>query len=127
MNRMFPLDEDEPMLATLDADHNVVPTNDQFKWAQFFEAVENRIVAKTRVSGLEVSTVFLGINYGSLAGTEPLWFETMVFADDDRVMPREVEALLRRWGEYQQQRYSTWAEAEEGHAQMVQIIKEGLF
>jgi hypothetical protein len=123
MNRLFFKGEEEPVLAVLDEDNNVIPTCDLLKWALFFENFERRIVAKTRVSGLEVSTVFLGFNYGV---SHPLWFETMVFADPDRAIPPEVEVLLSKWREHQLERYSDWAQAEEGHARMVQIIQEGL-
>jgi hypothetical protein len=119
--------ERQPMFAILDERHNVIPTNDIYEYARFFEQISKRIVAKTRISGLEVSTVFLGLNHAYFPWQEPLWFETMVFADEDRAMPPEVEALLSKWREHQQQRYSTWREAEEGHAQIVQIIQEGLF
>jgi hypothetical protein len=116
-----------PYFAVLDEEHNVIVTSDIQEFGRFFEQSEKRVVAKTQISGLLVSTVFLGINHGFLSGQRPFWFETMVFADDDRAMPPEVEALLSKWREGQQQRYSTWREAEEGHARMVQIIQEGLF
>ena len=115
------------MFAILNEEHNVIFTSDITEFAQFFEQTEKRIVARTQISGLLVSTVFLGINHGFLPGQQPLWFETMVFADEDRAMPPEVEALLTKWRETQQERYSTWREAEEGHKRMVQIIQEGLF
>jgi hypothetical protein len=126
-----------PRFAILDERHNVIPT-DIYEYVQFYELVANRTVARTRVSGLEVSTEFLGLNHAYFLGPEPLWFETMVFIDPTQAIPPEVEALLSRQeiaekvrelnalGEGQQPRYSTWAQAEEGHAQMVRIIQEGL-
>jgi hypothetical protein len=132
MNRIFPEDDEghrlpRPYFAVLDEQHNVIFTSDIHEFCQFFKQTEKRIVANTQITGLLVSTVFLGINHGFLSGQRPLWFETMVFADYDRAMPPEIEVLLTKWREGQQQRYSTWREAEEGHNQMLQIIQEGLF
>lgn len=64
---------------------------------------EAKIVHKDQVGEVEVSTVFLGINHQFFDGP-PLVFETMVFGG------------LR--GDYQK-RYSTWAEAEAGHVQVL--------
>jgi hypothetical protein len=114
-----------PRFAILDERHNVIPT-DIYEYVQFYELVAKRTVARTRVSGLEVSTEFLGLNHAYFLGPEPLWFETMVFADPTRAIPPEVAALLSQWRSSQLKRYSTWAQAEEGHAQMVRIIQEGL-
>lgn len=87
----------------LDADRNPVPATDLMEWARAFDG-QNRNVAKTTVyDGCEVSTVFLGLNHQFGQGP-PLLFETMVFGG-----PFDQE----------QDRYSTWAEAEAGHARMV--------
>lgn len=67
--------------------------------------LENKHVAVTEIApGTSVSTVFLGIDHNHFGGS-PLLFETMVFNDygDDGT----------------QQRYSTWEEAEAGHARIV--------
>jgi len=64
---------------------------------------ERKIVGKDQVGEVEVSTVFLGLNHQFFDGP-PLVFETMVFGG------------LR--GDYQK-RYSTWVEAERGHAQVL--------
>jgi len=113
------------MFATLDSEHNVVETNDILEFGQFFEQTEKRIVARTQISGL-VSTIFLGINHGFGWTAQPLWFETMIFGNDDRIIPPEAEQLLSRWREAQQWRYATWDEALSGHASAVTIIREGL-
>jgi hypothetical protein len=119
------LPADKPRFAILDERHNVIPT-DIYEYVQFYEQIAKRTVARTRVSGLEVSTVFLGLNHAYFLGQEPLWFETMVFADPTRAIAPEVAALLSQWRDNQLKRYSTWAQAEKGHAQMVRIIQEGL-
>lgn len=50
---------------------------------EFGEWVEtaDRVVSKTQVADIEVSTVFLGIDHQFFAGP-PLLFETMVFGGD---------------------------------------------
>jgi hypothetical protein len=62
-------------------------------------------VADEWAGNARVSTVFLGINHAWGNGP-PLWFETMVFIAGDADADME--------------RYSTWAEAEAGHAAMMQ-------
>lgn len=83
------------------------------EWAAWFEGgVDQRRVALTVLaSGVEVSTVFLGLNHNWGPGP-PLLFETMVFGsatDSDDLDCR---------------RYSTWAEAEVGHMEMVERLQE---
>jgi len=56
-----------------------------------------------------ISTVFLGIDHSFGFGEGPLLFETMVFNG-----PLDGE----------QDRYSTWDEAEAGHKAMVERVKE---
>lgn len=95
----------------LDANHNIFEA-DLMTWARWFENGD-RVVAKTPLPGCEVSTVFLGLDHRFGPGS-PLLFETMVFGG-----PFDQE----------QERYSTWAEAEAGHARMVDkcqpILTEG--
>jgi hypothetical protein len=87
----------------LDEQHNAVPC-DLMTWARWFEK-GNRVVAKTALPGCEVSTVFLGLDHRFGSDGPPIIFETMVFG-----------------GPFDQQgeRYSTWAEAEAGHARWVE-------
>ncbi len=92
----------------LDENHNPVEEVDLIKWANWFENAD-RIVAKTTVSpDAKVSTVFLGLDHRFGEG-EPLLFETMVFGGK---LDQEMD------------RYSTWKEAEEGHAAMVKKVEE---
>lgn len=86
----------------LDEQHNAVEC-DLMTWARWLEK-GNRVVAKTTLPGCEVSTVFLGLDH-SFGSGPPLLFETMVFGG-----PFDQE----------QDRYSTWAEAEAGHARIVE-------
>ncbi len=81
---------------------------DMTTWASSFE-VSNRKVAKTKVGEVEVSTVFLGLNH-QFGDGPPLLYETMVFGG-----PMDGE----------QERYSTRAEATEGHAATVKRVAGG--
>lgn len=100
----------------LDADRNIVPA-EMMEWARWFQNTADRVVAKTQVyggyDGCEVSTVFLGLDH-SFGEGPPLLFETLVLGGP---FDQEME------------RYSTWAEAEAGHARMVEkcqpILTEG--
>ena len=87
--------------------HEAVPEPDVLRWARWLETSnEQRIVAQTEIPGGVVSTVFLGHDTTIGAGP-PRLFETMVFidgGDDERT----------------QARCSTWAEAEEQHATILE-------
>ena len=80
--------------------HRAVPEDDVIKWATWFKKGD-RVVAKSRVGGWEVSTVFLGLDHQFGHGP-PLLFETMVFP--------ECEIC---------ERTATWEAAEAMHAKIV--------
>lgn len=87
------------------------PCDDLMRWAQFFNDGNARRVAFDHVGdGVEVSTVFLGIDHRAFGTGAPLLFETMIFG-----------------GEYDEtcQRYSTRAEAQAGHAAVVAALVAG--
>jgi hypothetical protein len=88
--------------------HKAVPV-DLMTWLRSFEN-NNRRVAKTIIENVEVSTVFLGLDHNWGDGP-PLLFETMVFG-----------GLL----DQEQERYTTWEEAEKGHASVVGRVSESL-
>lgn len=90
-------------------DENKSPVKASFEeWAGMFQS-QNRVVAKTSTWNGEVSTVFLGLDHQYGDGP-PLIFETMVFGG---TRDQDME------------RYSTWAEAEAGHAAMVKLVNDG--
>ena len=91
---------------TLDNDRNVIGPFEISKAVSLPH--DKRIVAKTKVyDGCNVSTVFLQVDHSWNRGPNdpPIVFETMVFGG-----PFDQE----------QERYATWAEAESGHARMVE-------
>lgn len=87
--------------------HEAKPATDLLTWSAWFETAD-RTVAKSEVGESEISTVFIGIDH-NFSGGPPLLFETMVFGG-----PLDGE----------QDRYSTWDEAEAGHAAMVKRVEE---
>ena len=94
----------------LDENRNAVEVEDCLDWARWLEeADELRRVGDDAAAGSRVSTVFLGLNHQWCEGGRPLIFETMVFGG-----PLDGE----------QQRYSTWQEAEAGHKAMLQRVSD---
>ena len=81
---------------------------DLMTWARWLEGPDSkRVVAQTKLpNGKFVSTVFIGLDH-SFGGLKPLLFETMIFGTGDE-------------DEYQE-RYSTYEEAEAGHAKAVEL------
>jgi hypothetical protein len=84
-----------------------VKVNDTLEWARWLETHDaERIVARTRIAGAVVSTVFLGVDYGlgRIFGYEqspPVLFETMTFREDDAIRGRVLRhagALLHLGG-----------------------------
>jgi hypothetical protein len=89
----------------LDDNHNVVAV-DLMTWARWYETDE-RLVGDTTVGDVRVSTVFLGIDHNFGSSHRPILFETLIFGGE---FDQEME------------RYSTWDEAEIGHAEMVSRV-----
>jgi len=77
------------------------------EWAEIFEKSKDRVVARSMGLGMRISTVFLGLDHNYGISGDPLLFETMVFGG-----PHDQD----------QERYSTWEEAETGHVKMVQSV-----
>jgi hypothetical protein len=92
----------------------VVPCFDILEWARWYETAD-RVVGKTQVGPLTVSTVFLGLDHGW--GKRSRFFETMVFGDRTKMVelvPGKKRLFRSTPGNYEV-RYETWAEAEAGH------------
>lgn len=85
--------------------HEAVPCASLTEWAREFE--KTKPVALDKIGKVRVSTVFLGLDH-SFGRGEPLLFETMIFGG--------------KHDEYQE-RYTTWTEAEAGHAKALALVK----
>jgi hypothetical protein len=83
--------------------HEPVEEPDLLTWAQWMETAD-RHVRDSFQGDVRVSTVFLGLDHNFHDRGLPILFETMAFIGHDSVGCEH---------------YSTWAEAEEGHANMV--------
>lgn len=84
--------------------------------AQIEGPPDRRIVGRTEVGLVVVSTVFLAIDH-CYDGGAPVLFETMIFTLDDDGRPDFTDY---------QERYCTWDEAEAGHARAVEFVAEAL-
>lgn len=94
---------------TLDKEKNVVPTDLRGLVDLFKRRPADRIVEKTDVDQVTVSTVFLGIDHGFGSSDKPIVFETMVFGG-------ELNDEMTRC--------STWTEAEKMHSDMVARVEQ---
>ena len=86
--------------------HEAVPVDNLYEWCMWMDS-EELTVDFTRVNGLAVSTVFLGLAAPRLSEGPPLLFETAITQGQSSW--RVVE------------RYSTWDEAEKGHRKWVKV------
>lgn len=92
--------------------HTPIPCEDFLEWAKWFEnADDNRVVARTKVGDVDVSTVFLGLDRNWTGQGPPVLFESMVFGG-----PLDLE----------QERYCTWEAAVAGHNDLVARVRGGM-
>lgn len=84
--------------------------DDVHEWATWFELAKRHVADET-VNGCRVSTIFLGIDHQYMDGGAPLIFETMIFGG-----PLDQE----------QERCSTWEQAEAMHKRMVDRVKASM-
>jgi hypothetical protein len=89
--------------------HTPVPV-DLLTWGKWFETAERHLVRDV-FDGVEVSTVFLGLDHNYSRKGPPLLFETMVFGGE-----LDQEML----------RYPTWQTALAGHREMVERVRATL-
>lgn len=80
------------------------------EWAARFEDSDYRRIALDTIGKANVSTVWLGTDHNWSGAGDPLIFETMIFGGEHSDL---------QW------RYTTEVEAKEGHARIVQALKEG--
>lgn len=82
----------------------------------WYQTASNRTVAKTKIDGFLISTVFLTIDH-SFGGNVPILFETMIFDHADRKCSY-IDLYCRR--------YATAKEAREGHQQIEMLVRRFL-
>lgn len=90
----------------LNSDHTTVGVS-ELKWTNWM-LFNSRRVAHDTILGVEISTVFLGIDHNYDIVGAPVLFETMTFG-----LPEESQMTNR---------YCTWAEAVDGHERMKEVI-----
>ncbi len=86
-----------------------VKVHDQYSWGVWFMTSDDRIVAKTMIDDIEVSTVFLGLDHNLFGRGDPVLFETMVF------LPDGDNGMMNR--------YCTWDAATAGHHDIVRRVQ----
>ena len=92
--------------------HTPVKCEDVREWAKWFEQSckdKSRQVTITEIENIRISTVFLAVDHNFIDGTHPILFETMIFGGAN---------------DQYQRRYSTWEEAEAGHAEVVKSVQD---
>lgn len=96
--------------------HEVRQVDDVLTWARQFK-FDKRRVAFTDLGWATVSTVFLGVDHRHFGEGPPVLFETMVFGNPKtgETFPEELDGLMNR--------YTTWDEAEAGHAEIVAEVR----
>lgn len=93
----------------LDGEHNLIPCTCE-EWGAMLQEKGSKRVAFDVIDGMEISTVFLGLDHNHFGGT-PILFETMIFKD--------------RNDDIYQSRYHTWDEAVKGHQTAMEWVKNG--
>ena len=95
------------MYYVLNDSGQAVAEDDLRKWGEWMERTDRRVERTEVKPGVEVSTVFLGVDH-SFGGAAPVLWETLVFGG-----PHDGEM----------ERYTSVAAARAGHAEMVALVK----
>jgi hypothetical protein len=98
------------VLYILDQDKKPVIANHD-EWASFMTDPEKRILFRTEIKDVAVSTAFLGLDHRFIGLGPPLLFETMIFKNGIGI---------------DMKRYSSYDDAETGHTVAVRRIKREL-
>ncbi len=94
------------MYYILDTEQNAIPV-DITTWARWMQSAD-RVIQSSYVGDVHISTVFLAYDHAFNRTSEPVLFETMLFG-----------------GNHDQElfdRYSTYAEAEQGHERAMKYL-----
>ena len=90
---------------------NAVPEPDVGKWGRWLKTARRTVVAEDKAGAAIVSTVFKAIDLQSDPRGKPLLFETLISGGPS-------DGLYER--------YTTWEEAEAGHARWVHKLKSAI-
>ena len=77
-------------------------------WSKAFSTMD-RVVGKTEIGGMKISTVFMGLDHNFRFDGPPILFETMIFGD--------IEDTGDQW------RCSTWMQAEAMHQKACDLVR----
>lgn len=115
---------------------------DLITWAKWFEnSLEQRRVGFDEVGNYAILTVFLSMNYSIIypgsADERPILYETIVFRpvtkeeieEDQKIKKEEYrsdwkEGDVKEDDSFELRRYHTKQEAEAGHKEMVELVKQ---
>jgi len=107
-----------PLHYRFDDEGNVVPCRNIIEWSIWSETHDRR-VELTVIGNINISTVLLTHDHNYWGEGPPILFETMVWI----TVPDSGHNYGREWLDGQQ-RYSTIEEARQGHALLVEAVKE---
>lgn len=97
-------------------DRRVVECVDLLQWAKWMDLSrkdDSFRVAQDTIGDMWISTVFLGLDHRFAGSGSPVVFETMVFS---------LKGLFD--SDERMQRYCTFEEAERGHNEIVEILRQ---
>jgi hypothetical protein len=89
----------------LNSEGDPVPAMDIVTWGRWMQQADRKVARDIVSKGVEVSTVFLGLDH-SFGDGPPLLWETMIFGGPN---------------DQYQERYATLQEATEGHKKALQV------
>ncbi len=117
------------MIDYYDRAGNPLTLNEWVALTQRYDMDYKRVAVDTVGEAYTVSTVWLGLNHEWREGHPPLIFETMTFTaesyhDPDSTGLEDVDELDHDGDDFYSDRYSTEAEALEGHRAIVAKLRE---
>lgn len=87
------------------------------EWGSYLEDRNfNRHIGDEEINGYRISTVWMGLDHSFFGDSDPLIFETMIFARSDMVANEELDGY--------QERYSTKEQAIQGHKIACELVRQ---